>query len=360
MNRHALRVASCLAVAMAGCEARPTTDSSHMSPGTPHALELKRPPHDPDTPDLTEGEGPDLKTASRGDWFLHSAGCRGWIYKDKKGKGDKARQILITRVPVDSSLRRTLKVGDVILGVNGNYFSSHAVYEFRKTSLPAKSISGKFDVILFRKGWEKEGIVEFDLAYLPLDFMLGEEPGLAVDWNLGPTGARGWLQGRHEESIQARQILVTSVEAGSPADGILQKGDVILGVEGKAFDRDARRAFGEAVTRAETEAGGGRLRVSPEGPIRRLPLQDFQERVLAVVAGKGSMAGDPGVAGLESRYRKAAAAPGMVEASIRGLLMVPARSPHSRIGPAGLNIKYSGEVVARPVRASPRRQRTRG
>ncbi|MHC4506409.1 MAG: DUF6288 domain-containing protein, partial [Planctomycetota bacterium] len=260
MNGHTLAVVTCLAASMAGCAAPSAPDGGH-TPGTRHAPELKRPPHDPGTPDLTGGEGPDLKAASKGDWFLHCAGCRGWICKDEKGKGDKARQILVTRVPVDSSLRRTLEVGDVILGVNGRYFGSHAVYEFRKTSLPAKSVSGKFDVILFRKGWERERIVELDLAYLPLDFARGEKPGLAADWNLGPTGARGWIQGRHEESIEARQILVTSVEAGSPADGILRKGDVILGVDGKAFDRDARRAFAEAVTRAETEAGGGRLRV---------------------------------------------------------------------------------------------------
>ncbi|MHC4248485.1 MAG: DUF6288 domain-containing protein [Planctomycetota bacterium] len=261
MNRHALGVGVLLAAGMAGCGAPFATDDGQVVSGTPHAAELRRPPHDPETPDLTKGEGPDLRTASRGDWFLHCAGCRGWIYKDAKGKGDKARQILVTRVPVDSSLRRTLEAGDVILGVNGKYFGSHAVYEFRKTSLPAKSVSGKFDVILFRKGWEKERTVELDLAFLPLDFMRGEKPGLAVDWNLGPTGARGWIQGRHEESIQARQILVTSVEASSPAEGILQKGDIILGVEGSAFDRDARRAFGEAVTRAETESGGGQLRV---------------------------------------------------------------------------------------------------
>jgi len=211
-------------------------------------------------PDLTKGEGP-APGEAKGDWFLHCGRSRGWAYRDDHGKCDDARQILVTKVPVDSPVRRDLEVGDVILGVSGEYFSRHAVYEFRDASRPAQAAEGTFEVILWRPGWEKEKRVELDLGFLPLDFTKGDVPGLAADWNLGPTGARGWLQGEREESVRVRQILVTSVEEGSPAAGILQKGDVILGVEGKDFDRDVRRAFSEAVTRAETRAGKGRLQV---------------------------------------------------------------------------------------------------
>src|SRR5512147_849571 len=53
------------------------------------------------------------------------------------------------------------------------------------------------------------------------------------DWLLGPTGAHGWIYGRFGQTAESRQILITSVEAGSPADGILGANDVILGVTGK-------------------------------------------------------------------------------------------------------------------------------
>ncbi|MEX1224627.1 MAG: DUF6288 domain-containing protein [Pirellulales bacterium] len=81
------------------------------------------------------------------------------------------------------------------------------------------------------------------------------------DWNLGPTGARGWIWGHHLETTNARQILITQVDEGSPAAGILAVGDVILGVDDKLFDNDARKAFGGAITAAETEQAGGLLRL---------------------------------------------------------------------------------------------------
>ncbi len=220
-----------------------------------------RPAMDPGIPDLTRGEGPALEEAARQDWFLHCGRTRGWAHRDEFGKSDSARQILITQVPIDSPTRHDLQEGDVILGVEGRYFSRMPIREFREASVPAQRAETSLDVILWRRGWERERIVTVNLAFLPIDFIRGEPPGLAVDWNLGPTGARGWIQDRDRESLHARQILVTKVEQGSPADGILQAGDVILGVDGQDFDRDARRAFAEAIGQAETEAGRGRLRV---------------------------------------------------------------------------------------------------
>lgn len=35
------------------------------------------------------------------------------------------------------------------------------------------------------------------------------------DWNLGPTGARGWIYGWKLETTKSRQILVTKVDAAS-------------------------------------------------------------------------------------------------------------------------------------------------
>lgn len=93
------------------------------------------------------------------------------------------------------------------------------------------------------------------------------------DWNLGPTGLRGWMHAANFETAEARQILVTRVDAGSPADGRIAVGDVILGVGGQRFSEDPRVAFGRAITAAE--AGSGRLRLIcwRDGRVRTQTLQ---------------------------------------------------------------------------------------
>ena len=82
----------------------------------------------------------------------------------------------------------------------------------------------------------------------------------AKDWNLGATGARGWIYFHNLETSEARQIAITQVDKGSPADGVLEVGDVILGVGGKVFSEDARTQFGKALTAAE--AADGKLAVT--------------------------------------------------------------------------------------------------
>lgn len=93
------------------------------------------------------------------------------------------------------------------------------------------------------------------------DFTKGDSipAGFSHDWNLGPTGARGWIYSHRLETNAARQILITKVDTGSPAGGVLQEGDVILGVSGKAFDSDPRVRLGKAISEAETEAKRGQL-----------------------------------------------------------------------------------------------------
>ena len=92
------------------------------------------------------------------------------------------------------------------------------------------------------------------------DFTKGGKPDGSHDWTLGPTGARGWIHA-WKHTGDARQILVTEVAPGSPADGILQPGDVILGLSGKSFDGDARIQFARAVGEAEQEASKGVLKL---------------------------------------------------------------------------------------------------
>ena len=94
-----------------------------------------------------------------------------------------------------------------------------------------------------------------------MDFTQGGQPDTTHDWTLGATGARGWMWGWRGHTFDARQILITAVDADSPADGVLAKGDVILGVAGKAFDGDAREQFARAVTEAEKEGNRGRLKL---------------------------------------------------------------------------------------------------
>ena len=91
------------------------------------------------------------------------------------------------------------------------------------------------------------------------DLTAGGTRDEAHDWNLGATGARGWMWGWKLETTNARQVLVTAVASGSPADGVLELGDVLLGVDGAPFERDPRRALGDALGAAE--AGDGVLAV---------------------------------------------------------------------------------------------------
>lgn len=74
--------------------------------------------------------------------------------------------------------------------------------------------------------------------------------------NLGPTGLLGWVYQQGPSTSASRQILVKQVLPGSPADGTLKEGDVILGASGSGakpepFTDDARKSFGLAIGDAE-------------------------------------------------------------------------------------------------------------
>lgn len=98
------------------------------------------------------------------------------------------------------------------------------------------------------------------------------------DWNLGATGLRGWIYCDKMVTSDARQIAITKVAKGSPADGILEVGDVILGVGGMPFAYDPRTEFGKALTQAESATGEGVLKLtrwragSTEQVIVKLPV----------------------------------------------------------------------------------------
>ena len=90
-----------------------------------------------------------------------------------------------------------------------------------------------------------------------LDFTKGDvlPKGASHDWTLGPIGARGWAivsaRGAAGSTLKSRQVLITQVDGKGPSADFLKRGDVILGVNGKPFTKDARVTFAKALSPAE-------------------------------------------------------------------------------------------------------------
>lgn len=127
--------------------------------------------------------------------------------------------------------------------------------EIRETTKP-----GSNHPVLEDYKFTQKGKRELNLRPVP-DFTKGGKRDDTHDWNLGPTGARGWMWAMRLRTELARQILITKVEKGSPADGVLMVGDVILGIDGSLFASDARIAYGKAIAEAEKEENKGMLKL---------------------------------------------------------------------------------------------------
>lgn len=104
----------------------------------------------------------------------------------------------------------------------------------------------------------------------PPDLTQSNKVDRSLTYNLGATGLRGWIYTRAASNLDAsqgrtttasRQILVTHVGTNSPASGVMEVNDVILGVNGKPFDDDARKTFGKAITEAEKTENRGVLKL---------------------------------------------------------------------------------------------------
>ncbi len=99
------------------------------------------------------------------------------------------------------------------------------------------------------------------------------------EYYLGSTGAKGWMfVNKRFMTDEARQILITKVEPGSPADGILEVGDVILGVDGEYFKSDARVCFGLAIDEAVTEENKGVLKLIRWRPLKGSPARRGRQK----------------------------------------------------------------------------------
>ena len=106
---------------------------------------------------------------------------------------------------------------------------------------------------------------------VPPDLTRSNTVDRKLTYNLGATGLRGWIYTKPAtflDSVQgrtttaSRQILVTHVGAQSPAEGVMQVDDVILGAGGQRFTNDARRSIAVAIQEAETEAHRGLLKLT--------------------------------------------------------------------------------------------------
>jgi hypothetical protein len=93
---------------------------------------------------------------------------------------------------------------------------------------------------------------------------------------LGPTGL--WVEMfsqsmDHGATRLTRQFLVSKVDEGSPADGRIQPGDVILGVDRKPFDSDARKLVAAAIEKAEGGDGALSLHLWRAGQVSDVTLK---------------------------------------------------------------------------------------
>ena len=108
------------------------------------------------------------------------------------------------------------------------------------------------------------------------------------EYHLGPTGAKGWMHvSKNFMTGEARQILITQVAPGTPADGVLQAGDLIFGIGGKHFTSDARKSLGAAIDEAEQE--DRRMSDGTQGITTSLDAPDHIGAVAVVGGGIGGM-----------------------------------------------------------------------
>ena len=150
-------------------------------------------------------------------------------------------------------------------------------------------------------------------AFANPDFTKGEAiPAKArKDWNLGPTGLRGWMFSDKLVTTDARQVAVTVVDQGSPADGVIAVGDVLLGAGGKPFSFDPRTELGRAITAAETEAGAGKLALTrwrggkSEEVVVKLPVMGTFSATAPFACPKSKRIFEQGVKALAARMAAA-------------------------------------------------------
>ena len=204
----------------------------------------------PDNFDLPEKYKPSKKSKRISLGFRRSYGV---ILGDQKG----ISPIYITEVKKGTIPNNALVVGDVILAVNGKALGKKAAKQYSK-GLGEGRKKGFFWFTRWRKGKVERYFM--DLGTKSLDLTKTLTPGPSRDWRLGPMGANGWcfhLRTKSGASMDARQIIITSVDKDGPSTNKLQVNDVIIGADDELFAVDARKAIAAVINKAEKKENKG-------------------------------------------------------------------------------------------------------
>jgi hypothetical protein len=160
----------------------------------------------------------------------------------------EADHILVTYVIKDSVADGKIRKGDKIIALQHRGLGSNipAMVAKRVYRL-GRDWDWHFYVTVDRPSLRrgKGNVITFDLRVPPT-------PGNVC--HFGPTG---FFAKRY-----ADRLLVEVVEADSPSDGKLSKGDIILAVDGRPITGDAYALFTDAIDRAEAGRDGGLLKLT--------------------------------------------------------------------------------------------------
>lgn len=109
------------------------------------------------------------------------------------------------------------------------------------------------------------GIALLAVALIMPAMTFAAKPPPPTGWHLGPTGFYG--------KLGKKDITVTYVTKGSPAEGKVNVGDVILSAAGKKLEGDIRKQFATAINTAEAAADGSLVLQLKDGKDVSLTLQ---------------------------------------------------------------------------------------
>jgi hypothetical protein len=184
----------------------------------------------------------------------------------------KEDHILVTHVIAGSPADGKVQAGDLVRGLQHRGFG--------------RGIQRTVYVRIYRLGrdWDWQLFVTVERAKLrggkgnTLTYHLRLPPKPGLLYNYGPTG---FLAKRYPD-----HLVVDLVDKGSPSDGKLQVGDIILAVDGKAIKGNVFELFTECIDKAESKQGGGILKLKVKRPgVKDAPAKDLAVELKLKVLG---------------------------------------------------------------------------
>lgn len=185
--------------------------------------------------------------------YLGLPGFTGRALTKKKGVSG----VFVMTVKLGQLDNDPIAEGDIIIGFDDKPLAKDPLIHFKQAASRALDQGGVIKITRWSKGTIKT--FTLDLSPKIPDLTKGDKIDDHLNWILGSTGARGWIWSHKNSTELARQIYVTNVDKRSPAAGILQEGDVILGVGKGLFQSDPRKALAMAITNAEKDENHGKL-----------------------------------------------------------------------------------------------------